>query len=334
MLLTATIPSRVVGLYGNSPSRMVVLNRTTPSFCIRSRPSLIRKFSDGGDGGVSGGGIDSAPLSGYTKKPEPRIMTINHGKIYINEPAKPPSTFSLPQFDLGMTRFLKRVYTYTGVGICASLGVSYFTVPFAAANPLGTILMGAVLSFGSLYPLSYFKPNYKQVQENNQIIKYAEDDNMRYLSFGALVTGMGMIMSPAMMMCMAVDPMIVPTAFVMSSMVFGGCALYSTKCKDETMMKWQGPLMVGLYSLVGLGLTSIASLLIFGPNPYAALMMNVDTYGGLLLFVGLSIYDSHTAIKMYKENKPDHIECATILYLDFMNLMIRIMEIMKDMKKK
>ena len=91
--------------------------------------------------------------------------------------------------------------------------------------------------------------------------------------------------------------------------------------------------MVGLYSLVGLGLTSIASLLIFGPNPFASLMMRVDTYGGLLLFVGLSIYDSHKAIKMYKENQPDHIICAVTLYLDFMNILIRVMEIMKDVKK-
>lgn len=272
----------------------------------------------------------------YQKSMQPaneRIMRIDQGRINVNEPPPPPSPFTLPKFDVGMTRFLKRVYTFTGVGVCGSLLVSSLAIPFAISNPMGSLLVGAILSFGSLVPLTMYKPKYKQIQENGQMIKYAEDDGARYLSFAALVSGMGLTMAPLTALCFATSPAIVPAAFLMSSMVFGGCALYSTKCKDETMLKWEGPLMVGLYSLVGLGLTSIVSMLIFGPNSFSTLMMSVDTYCGLLLFVGLSIVDSHKAMKMYKEGHPDHISCSVTLYLDFMNILIRLMKIMQDVKK-
>ncbi len=64
------------------------------------------------------------------------------------------------------------------------------------------------------------------------------------------------------------------------------------------------------------------------------LLHNVDLYGGIALFTGFTAYDTHRAIDLYKRNDPDHLGVATDMYLNFMNLLIRIMEIYLKMQRK
>ena len=79
--------------------------------------------------------------------------------------------------------------------------------------------------------------------------------------------------------------------------------------------------------MLGLG-----STLIFGPNALSALVHNVDIYGGIGLFTLMSIYDSYMAKQMYLKGEADHLGCATTVYLDFINLLIRIMEALAKKK--
>ncbi len=99
-------------------------------------------------------------------------------------------------------------------------------------------------------------------------------------------------------------------------------------------MQWKAPLGVGLASLIGAQLIGLGSSLIFGPNSFSLLLHNVDIYGGIALFTLMSIYDAHLARQMYLEGKPDHLACATSVYLDVMNLSIRIMEALAKAKQK
>jgi FtsH-binding integral membrane protein len=52
----------------------------------------------------------------------------------------------------------------------------------------------------------------------------------------------------------------------------------------------------------------------------------VDTYGGILLFTAMNAYDTQLAMARYRDGDADHLGCATDLFLNFMNLLIRIME--------
>lgn len=78
----------------------------------------------------------------------------------------------------------------------------------------------------------------------------------------------------------------------------------------------------------------LSASLYMGPNAFSAFIHSVDLYGGVALFTALSIYDAYLARKMYLENTPDHLQCATSCFLDFINLLIQIMQIMTKAKKE
>lgn len=66
---------------------------------------------------------------------------------------------------------------------------------------------------------------------------------------------------------------------------------------------------------------------------YSDLWMNVDIYGGIVLFTGIITYDMYIAEKLYREGNHDHLGCSTKLYLDFINILIRIITIIAKAKQ-
>lgn len=62
-------------------------------------------------------------------------------------------------------------------------------------------------------------------------------------------------------------------------------------------------------------------------------MFTVDTYFGLAVFTPLIAYDTYKAIQMYKLRNPDHLSCSLELYLDFMNVFVRMIKILQEIKK-
>lgn len=247
-----------------------------------------------------------------------------------NRPDKEVSTDTLLQ-NLGFRQFLSRTYAWTGLGLCGTLGVATLLGPVGLSMPL--FIGGIVTSFASIFGLSWLKPEFKKKTDHGKEILYAEDSLARKLSFVGLTGGMGVAMAPMIQMVLSIDPMIVPVSLGLTASIFGGCWLYSKKCTDLSMMKWKFPLLIGLCSLVGLQLIGLGSMWFFGPNAISALIHSVDLYGGIVLFVLLTIYDMHKASKMYRKGKPDHLGCATNLYLDGLNLIVRIMQIMAEAKK-
>lgn len=246
----------------------------------------------------------------------------------------PSSNKPLVEGDLvshaGLSKFMSRVYGHMALGVAGSLGVS---LVLSAVDPIGCFLGGLIPSFAGVLGISYYKPTYKTITHDGENIHYAEDVPMRKISYASLVTGMGMVMAPLTGIVMEIDPMILPTSVGLAGAIFGACAWYSKRCKDTTMMQWRAPLTVGLFSLLGLQLAGLGTAMIMGPNAFTEMAHNFDIYGGIVLFTGMSIYDSYLARKMYLAGTPDHLGCATTTYLDFMNLLIRIMEAIAKSKK-
>ena len=50
--------------------------------------------------------------------------------------------------------------------------------------------------------------------------------------------------------------------------------------------------------------------------------------------MGLLAYDTHEAINKYDKGEPDVLDCATSLFLDFVNLFIRLMIIIAEIYGK
>jgi FtsH-binding integral membrane protein len=239
-----------------------------------------------------------------------------------------------PPSDPGLRQFLGRVYSWTGVGIFGTVGLATVLAPLGLNFFPYLVGGGLALSLGSCLGVTMIKPEIKTTTSAGREILYAEDKPLRKASYIGLITGMGLGLTPLMHMILAIDPLIVPISLGLTTTIFGGCWWYSRRCSDLQMMQWQAPLMIGLGTLVAGGLMSIGSTLILGPNLFSSLWMNVDMYGGIVLFTAMTIYDMYMAEKMYRERNPDHLGCATSIYLDFINMLIRIMEVLGKAKSK
>jgi len=68
----------------------------------------------------------------------------------------------------------------------------------------------------------------------------------------------------------------------------------------------------------------------YGPNAFMLLASRIDIYGGIALFTGLTMYDTHTAIERYKSFDPDHLSSSLDFYLNFINMLTRIMMVLRS----
>lgn len=121
------------------------------------------------------------------------------------------------------------------------------------------------------------------------------------------------------------------TAFLITAIVFLSMAYigYSTKFD---LTKYSSYLMFGLVSLI---ILTLVNILIIKSSGLDLMML----YFGTLLFLGFVAYDIQYIRKLYYEALNDEkmkekliILGALILYLDFINLFIRVLKIVADNK--
>lgn len=228
---------------------------------------------------------------------------------------------------------MTKVYLRTGLGVAASLVTATALMPFVDDYLLPIFGIGAVMGLGCTLATTMIKPTYESILSKGQQIRITVNPPARELTFAAMTIGMGMIMAPMVSIITVIDPTILPISVLITGATFGTCAIVASRIKDTSIMAWKAPLMGGLFSLVGLQLAGLGSLLIFGPTSFDAVINSIDIYGGILLFTGLTAYDSHQARLAYVRGDPDHLGVSVNIYLDLMNLLIRIMEIMAKAKK-
>jgi len=233
----------------------------------------------------------------------------------------------------GLRKFINKTYLWTGGAITSSIGISILGSQIdLVANLFDSFELflgtGLGLSFCGIFGMSFLKPkmytgtiiNFK----NGKVVPvfYTTNSIPRIISYGSLVSGMGILMIP---MFIAFPDAILP-AFVASSSVFGG-AVYYGLTRQEEISVWGPTLYSGLTGLAGVSLLGLGSSLLFGQNWFGDSAHFISLYGGIPLFTGLISYDTYQAIKRYKEGDADHLGCSVDLYLNFINLFIRLVEI-------
>lgn len=235
----------------------------------------------------------------------------------------------------GFSSFLQKVYGYTGLGLTASLAVAW-VAPFLGFDPVTTILTGAVMSFAGIFGLSLIQPVHRETATKEGLVLTTENPSLRTLSYAAVTIGMGAAIGPAVAMFNVIDPMIVPISALITSSLFGGCLLFEKYLfkRGTDASSWQGPLTAGLVGLIGLQLAGLGASFFLGTNAFSSAVHSLDVGLGSLFFMVMAIADSAAARKMYQvERKADHALCALSLYLDAMNLLIRIMELVAKARK-
>jgi FtsH-binding integral membrane protein len=227
---------------------------------------------------------------------------------------------------------------WTGGGICGSIGLSMVGASIITSNPhlmsdsIGMLFgTGCVMGLGGALGIGYTKYSvhkdiikvYNKGKKDQVEIAYTTNSIGRKLSYASLIAGNGIIMIPMF----AIFPDAVFAAFIASSSVFGGATWYAMTRKTGELEIWGSALYGGLTGLVGISLVGLGSNLLFGHNWFGDLSHLISLYGGIPLFTGLVAYDTHKSIEKYQSGDPDHLGCSTELYLDFINLFVRFMEI-------
>lgn len=237
--------------------------------------------------------------------------------------------------DYGYRHFISKVHRKVGIASTTSLAIAMTIGKIVPPEilcdiPVLITTMGSSLVMGlaGCYGIRHIEPIYNRVTINDTEIIESEDLPARKLSFYALVSAVGLSLSIPMSLYLSIDPYIVPISLGLSTLIFGGCAYVSRKISDVTLLKWKVPLYVGLSSLLGLQLVNLISYLCLGHTALNDVLSSIDIHAGLVLFTGLSIYDSYIAKEKYDKGKPDTLECTTLLYLDFVNILVRIMAIL------
>ena len=264
----------------------------------------------------------------------PRTMSIiPNGYLPGSGPASgskaEPTTLDAVHRDLGLSRFLTRVYSTTGAGMCAGLGTATLLSQLGPSMwVLGTGFVGAM---GSVIALSRMNPVYVDHQTTFKGSQFREKvlrgPPGRTIAYGALCTSMGAVMAPMVSMSSLISPTILPVATCLSVATMAGASLFAYMKPEGSLLTWGAPLSGALTGFVGLGLLSLGSQLLLGTNVFSDIWYHVDTYGGIALFSALIAYDTHLSVEAYRSGTPDHIGCATSLYLNFVNLLIRIMSL-------
>jgi hypothetical protein len=120
----------------------------------------------------------------------------------------------------------------------------------------------------------------------------------------------------------------ITSAFMTTAGTFGAMSVYGYTTKKD-LTSWGSFLFMGL---VGIIIASVVNIFLQSPAMYW-----LTTYAGVLIFVGLTAYDTQKIKNMNiignegtEEDTKEAIMGALTLYLDFINLFLMLLRIMGD----
>jgi FtsH-binding integral membrane protein len=205
-------------------------------------------------------------------------------------------------YDDALRSFMLALYNYTAIGLAISGVVAYFT--FAS---------GIMVSMGALMWLFIFAPL-------GMILYYSfagrnwsfESTRLFYYVFTAV---MGVSLSTIFAVYTATS---IAQVFFITAATFAGASLYGYTTQKD-LSGWGSFLIVGL---IGIIIASIVNIFLAS----SALQFAISIIG-VIIFTGLTAYDTQTAKSMFtsgrmtaEETAKFAIEMALSLYLNFINL--------------
>ena len=226
--------------------------------------------------------------------------------------------------DEGLRAYMLKVYNYMTIGLLLTGFIAYFFgkasveayLPSGgvALTPLGNTLFNSGLSFViMLAPLGFVF--YLSARINKMSVSAAQ---ITFWIFSAI---MGLSLASIFIQFTGAS---IARVFFITSGTFAGMSLYGYTTKRD-LTKLGGFLIMGL---IGIIIASIVNIFIgSGPMQFAISVI------GVLIFVGLTAYDTQKIKNMYYAGDSNSIESkkalmgALRLYLDFINLFILLMQL-------
>lgn len=236
--------------------------------------------------------------------------------------------------NVGLNRFMQRVYNITGLSILGALGTSYavLALPISGVAVGQLALGGCLASLVGLIGSSWMKPEYLLVSEainsrEKTETLVARNSWVRSGLYGLGVMGLGLTAAPLLQFASLVSPTIIPTTLGLTAAIFGGASLMAYSMPKDQMLGYGRILGGSLLGLIGLQLAGLGAAFFLGPNPFSLMMMKSSSYLAVGLFTAFIAYDTHFAIKMYEMGQPDHLGLSVQFLLDFWNIFTSLLRI-------
>ncbi len=213
-------------------------------------------------------------------------------------------------------RFMVRVYNWMGAGLALTGGMSWFAMNNdTIINILNTqpiLLIGLfIVEIGLVFYLAARVMTMSASQAMGVFFLYAGLNGVTLAPLFLLYTSASLA-----------------STFLVTAGMFGAMSFYGYTTKKD-LTSWGSFLFMGL---IGILLASVVNIFMQSSAIYW-----VVTYAGILIFVGLTAYDTQKIKEMNilgnegtEEDTKEAIRGALSLYLDFINLFIMLLRVMGD----
>ena len=225
--------------------------------------------------------------------------------------------------DEGLRAYMLKVYNYMTTGLVLTGFIAYFfgKASVAAFTPNGVILtsLGQALFNSGLSWIIMLAPLgfvfYLSARINKMSVSSAQ------ITFWLFASIMGLSLASVFVQFTGTS---IARVFFITAGTFGAMSIYGYTTKRD-LTKLGGFLFMGL---IGIILASIVNIFVqSGPMAFAISII------GVLVFVGLTAYDTQTIKNMYYAGDSDSVGSkkalmgALRLYLDFINLFILLLQL-------
>jgi len=207
---------------------------------------------------------------------------------------------STQTFTKGLSEHLQKVYLTLGVGcIVGWLGVEAF--------------MASHISPGLALPVSLLCI---------VLLIFTDKSKMyfRFAIYSTLCFSQGYGVGALVEIANIVDPVIVTTALVTTSVVFISFSIVAIKSERRSHLYLGGLLSSSLTFLL---LAELVNLFLD-----SVMLFNIQVYFGLLVFSGYVIFDTQLIVEKYFAGDQDHILHALELFLDMVGIFVRVLIIL------
>lgn len=213
-------------------------------------------------------------------------------------------------------RFMVRVYNWMGAGLALTGGMAWFT---STNETILNILTTQPILFFGLLIVEIGLVFYLAARVMNMSESQAMGVFFLYASLN------GVTLAPLFLLYTSAS---LASTFMVTAGMFGAMSFYGYTTKKD-LTSWGSFLFMGL---IGIILASIVNIFMQSSAIYW-----VVTYAGILIFVGLTAYDTQKIKEMNilgnegtEEDTKEAIRGALSLYLDFINLFLMLLRVMGD----
>ncbi|PSN42620.1 Growth hormone-inducible transmembrane protein [Blattella germanica] len=156
-----------------------------------------------------------------------------------------------------------------------------------------------------------------------QSIPYKEGFGAKQLAWALHSGVIGAVIAP---ICLIGGPLLIRAAWYTAGVV-GGLSAIAVCAPSEKFLNIGGPLAIGFGVVLA---ASLGSMFLPPTTVLGAGLYSISMYGGLLLFSGFLLYDTQRIIRaaevypLYAERPYDPVNAAVSIYMDTINIFIRI----------